>query len=276
MLCIWSKKFFKAHFLLVTSGNLGCTSRVCLSLSLASPIGYQNKKKNKTSPTISFSSLASSIGNLRNKTKSDHESLLALFLSQHKNWSYAAVFTSVQTGQNLHDSVSTFYKLHSQECFLFSHAKHVLAHFGFRGKSFFLLHPLLISWSQKWQLGGARFWWVLLHKGREGDSASASTWGESSESALSPSNSRLSAPLSDALSLSDVLSESFSGAVNTFLPVLDSAVSHSFCYSISRSKIHTIHSSVGLQKNNLVTAIPTINWTGGKNYKNYKKHTKEM
>ena len=32
----------------------------------------------------------------------------------------------------------------------------------------------------------------------------------------------------------------------------------------------------GLQKNNLIIAIPTIKWTSGKNHKNYlKKHTKE-
>ena len=50
-------------------------------------------------------------------------------------------YISVQTGQNLHESVSTFYKSHphSQECFLASHAKHVLARFGFCGKSFFSL-----------------------------------------------------------------------------------------------------------------------------------------
>ena len=39
------QKFFKAGFLLVTSGNLRHTSRVCLSLSLASPIGHQKLKK---------------------------------------------------------------------------------------------------------------------------------------------------------------------------------------------------------------------------------------
>ena len=44
----------------------------------------------------------------------------------------AAVFISVQTGQNLHESFSTFYKSHPhpQEYFPTSHAKHVHARFG--------------------------------------------------------------------------------------------------------------------------------------------------
>ena len=61
-------KLFKARFLLVTSGNLGRTSRVCLSLLLASPIGHPIKK-NKTSPTVILSSLTSPIGNLHDKQK---------------------------------------------------------------------------------------------------------------------------------------------------------------------------------------------------------------
>ena len=130
--------FFKAHFL-VTSGSLRRTSRVCLSLSQVSPIGHQNKKLNKVrplasfhsqawlvnflikqSPTVSLFLLASSIGDLCNKTKS----LLALFSLQQENKSYAntAVFISVQTGQNWHESFSTFYKSHPhpQECFVSS------------------------------------------------------------------------------------------------------------------------------------------------------------
>ena len=141
------QKFFKTRSLLVTSKNLGRTSRACLSLSLASPIGHP-MKKNKTSPTVILSSHASPIGNLRNKTKSDCKSLHALFLLQQENWSYAdaAVFISVQTGQNLHESISTFYKSyrHLPECFLTSQAKHILPRIGFRGKSFFSLHCTFI------------------------------------------------------------------------------------------------------------------------------------
>ena len=37
--------FFKAHFLIATSGDFGHNSRVCLSLSQTSPIGHQNNKK---------------------------------------------------------------------------------------------------------------------------------------------------------------------------------------------------------------------------------------
>ena len=37
------------------------------------------------------------------------------------------------------------------------------------------------------------------------------------------------------------------------------------------SWIYTIRSSVGLQKNNLIIAIPTIKWTGGKIIKTIKK-----
>ena len=137
------KKKIKARFLLVTSGNLGRTSRVCLSLSLASPIGHLIK--NKTSPTVSLSSLASSIGNLRKKSSSSFS-----FRRNKRTTSYtdAAVFISVQTGQNLHESISTLYKSHPhpQECFPTSHAKHVLARFGFRGKSFFSLQKV------KWKL----------------------------------------------------------------------------------------------------------------------------
>ena len=81
-------------------------------------------KKNKTSPTVILSFPASLIGKLFNKTKSDRESLLALFSLQQENKSYAdpAVFISVQTGQNLQENVFTFYKSHPhpQECFLSS------------------------------------------------------------------------------------------------------------------------------------------------------------
>ena len=133
-----TKKIFMPHFLLVTSGNLGCTSRVCLSLSLASPIGHPIK--NKTSPTVSLSSLTSSTGNLRKKLSPTMSHSSLSFHRNKRTASYAntAVFISVQTGQNLHESISTFYKSHPplQECFLTSHAKHVLARFGFCGKSF--------------------------------------------------------------------------------------------------------------------------------------------
>ena len=121
---------------------------VCLSVSSTGKFNWPSNKKNKTSPTVILSSLASSIGNLLNKTKSDRKSLLTLFSLQQENWSYAdaAVFISVQTGQNLHESISTFYKSHPhlRECFLTSHAKQVLARFGFRGKSFFSLHPVRV------------------------------------------------------------------------------------------------------------------------------------
>ena len=162
VLILWCKARF-----LVTSGNLRHTSRVCLSLSLASPIGHL--MKNKTSLTVSLSSLASSIGNLRKKKKSSptvslssltssigylrKKSSLTInhsLLSFHRNKrtaSYAdtAVFISVQTGQNLQEIISMFYKSHPhpQEHFPTSHAKHVLAHFGFCSKSFFLLHIVL-------------------------------------------------------------------------------------------------------------------------------------
>ena len=72
--------FLKARFL-VTSGSLGRTSRVYLSLSLAFPIGYQIKK-NKTSLTVILSSSTSLIGKLLNKTKSDCKS----FLTRKLNW----------------------------------------------------------------------------------------------------------------------------------------------------------------------------------------------
>ena len=144
----WCKKkkknFFKAHFLLVTSRNLRCTSRFSLSLSLASPIGHLIK--NKTSPTISFSSLASSIGNLHKKSSPtiSHSSLSSRRNKRTASYANAAVFISVQTGQNLHESISMFYKLHShpQEFFPTSHAKHFLTRFGFCSKLFFSLHIL--------------------------------------------------------------------------------------------------------------------------------------
>ena len=138
----WCQKKKLFYGLLVTSRNLGHTSRVCLSLSLASSIGHSIK--NKTSPTISLSSLASSIGNLHKKSSPTVSHSLLSFRCNKRTTSYAdaAVLISVQTGQNLHESISMFYKLHThlQECFPTSHARHVLVRFGFRSKSFFSLH----------------------------------------------------------------------------------------------------------------------------------------
>ena len=79
----------------------------------------------------------------KKKAKSDRKSHLTR--NKSTNCANAAIFISVQTDQNLHESVSTLYKLHPhpQEYFLALHAKHVLARFGLRGKSLFSLQKYI-------------------------------------------------------------------------------------------------------------------------------------
>ena len=89
---------------------------------------------------MSLSSLASSIGKKSSLTVS-HFSLSFCHNKRTTHYADAAVFIFVQTGQNLHESISTFYKLHPhpQKCFSTSHAKCILTRFGFHSKSFFSL-----------------------------------------------------------------------------------------------------------------------------------------
>ena len=86
------KKIFKVRFLFVTSRNLGCTIRICLSLSLTSPIGHLIKKQ--TSPTVSLSSLTTSIGNLHKNSSPtvSHSSLSFCCNKRTPSYADAAFF----------------------------------------------------------------------------------------------------------------------------------------------------------------------------------------